>query len=64
MFSGDMTAVPPTTFQRSQAEVNNDITLSTTCHNNHIMSVSAPAMYNSKFASTDTTWKTGFSVLL
>lgn len=64
MFSGDMTAVPPTIFQRSQAEVNNDLTLSMTCHNNRIMSVSAPAMHNSKFASMDTTWKTGFAVLL
>ncbi len=52
MLHSDMTEVPPTTFQRSQAEVNNDITLDMTCHNNRIRSVSAPAMHDSKFAST------------
>lgn len=52
MLHSDMTEVPPTTFQRSQAEVNNDITLETTCHNNRIRSVSATAMHDSKFAST------------
>ncbi len=52
MLHSDMTEVPPTTFQRSQAEVNNDITLDMACHNNRIRSVSAPAMHDSKFAST------------